>query len=210
MNGFNYVLVGVALTLLVVPSPAAPAPKVKGYATPEAYFKAIREAAEKDDWKAITTSLTPESQMAATGAAVLAAAFLDSALRPDSAHRKDLSVILARHGVSREMLAAARRLTNINPHTLANPPRANAKRWGAQIKDKPGFAGAVLKIASVYWVSSALSRGELKDLKVAKGRATAAIVYPTSITESKPKTPVIFVKDKDGWKMGFVEAEKGQ
>ena len=212
MRCCRWPLAWLALGLLSLPAVAAPAPKKpKGHATPQACFAAIRKAAEKKDWKAITARLTPASREAAAGSAVLAAALLDNALRHDAEVMKELSATLARHGVSRDVLALALRDAGFQYRNAGGIPNARNRRWGALVKDKPGFTGAVLKmIASFYVGRTYLGEGSLKSLKVAKGRASATITYRRTVLQTPPDTPVFFIKGKDGWKMGFVEAEKAE
>src|SRR5262249_14247177 len=55
-------LVGRVLLCLTLPAPAAPAPKLKGHATPQECFKAIRTAMKKNDMKAFMASVTDDAQ----------------------------------------------------------------------------------------------------------------------------------------------------
>ena len=195
-----------------VPVIAAPAPKkvvAKGYATPEACFRAVQTAVTKSDWKGWYHCMTDKAREAMTGRLVLlGAACADHGpglnKEAEAVHR-----VMTRHGVSNEMMAKARK-ENPGPGDSRGPKKHHevARRWAKVIKDRPKFIAelfAAMKEAGLTVEET--ENGELKDVKVTGNRAEGTYENVRGPFKGN-KTLMVFHKDRGGWRMSLPGLEE--
>src|SRR5262249_26103908 len=129
---------------------AAPMPKIKGHATPQACFDAARGAVGKGDYKTFCTCLTDESLDAMITRCLHAVSILQARLkagRDDSKVDRDNCLkalaIVARHGIKKDDLPAVYR--ELHPAAI----RSRTDKTDAllkKIKDRPALVAEVMVV----------------------------------------------------------------
>jgi hypothetical protein len=177
-----------------------------GGATPEETFKSAQAAAEKNDYKAFMSTMTPESQetyagmIAFGGAMVQAFAGLGG---PEGAEdAKKVKEVLDKHGLTEETLKKA--------DPTAADPIAGMKSLVEPVKDKPAFVAdmmAALKSSKDFKDKSPLQKGTtLKDVKIDGDSAKGTI--ETEVEGKKESSPIGFKKIDGKWLIDLTETIK--
>jgi len=154
--------------------------------TPEAAFAAFKEGAEKDDWKAMTELLTPETQEAMAGGMIIAGSFVGAF---DEEKGKEFQQLLDKHGLDID--------PEKGPEGMEDASMEEAlKAVVGPIKDKPAFLADV-----IGWLGENSDESDFGD--VASGTLSGVTITDDTasgtVTVDDEPHPIEFRRSNGGW-----------
>jgi hypothetical protein len=176
------------------------------YSTPDAAFKGMQTAAEKEDWKAFCETLTDDSRDMMAGSMAFGGMFMSKmgalgAKEEDKAKLKTIDEVLKKHGLTEEHFSKLPK--DPMPKDKAGQ-QAAMRKMVEPVKDKAAFVGDMMK--SMKSLSkdgesnfSMIKSAKLEELKVEGDTAKGVIV--TQIKGQDKREPVEFRKVSGSWRV---------
>ncbi|HMP78177.1 MAG TPA: hypothetical protein PKD54_01880 [Pirellulaceae bacterium] len=156
-----------------------------GHATPEAAFQSLKQATDKQDWRAAAQNLVPESQVPLAFALVMKTSFSTFG---DAAKEKSLNELLTRHGLNLDDDAEVGGEDDLDQHL---------QEMFKSVSNIPALIGDLGDWSKLHAADGAndkfLQLGALSDVKTEGDKATGSVA-----TEGGPM-PIEFRKSASGW-----------
>lgn len=199
-------ILAVAMTSLVFA--ADEKPKAVTYASPDAVFKAMGKAMEKDDYKTFSACLSTESLEALSGGMAVGGVFqveFAKALDKSGKTLKKLEPIVAvlkKHGLTESVVKKMmEKMPKAKPKDKAEEMKL-LREFSKPLKDKAGFLADYLAAMKKVEPGKGKLMAEVKDMKLENvkidgNKATG------SVGEKDKKTEFTFVKEGGSWKVNM-------
>jgi hypothetical protein len=173
--------------------------------SPEDAFNAFKAAAKKEDVKAMMATLTKDSQLVLPGVMVVTAAmFKATSARLDKEKTKLIDEMLAKHGISEEILAKVSGVEKLDDPKMVLKAIISV---GTAVKDKPGLVADAFQLfpkidPKAHDPFKEMGAATIKDIAVDGAKATGQV---TLIRNEKERTEPFFFRMEDGaWKLDMV------